>query len=46
MYSEDLSTEFENTIKYIQTLDQQRNQSFAETYPDLYNILKDAGCQI
>jgi len=46
MYSEDLSEEFDTTIKYIHAVDQQRNQIFAETYPEFYNILKDAGCQI
>jgi len=46
MYSEDLNEEFAGAIKHIHALDQQRNQSFNETFPEFYNILKDAGCQI
>lgn len=46
MNSEDLSNEFDNTIKYIKILDQHRNQNFSETFPEFYNILKEDKCQI
>jgi RNA polymerase primary sigma factor len=38
--------EFDNTIKYIKILDQHRNQNFSETFPEFYQLLKEAKCQI
>lgn len=46
MNSENLVNEFDNTIKYIKILDQHRNQNFSETFPEFYQLLKDAECQI
>ena len=46
MNSEDISENFDDTVKYIRTVDHQRDQDFNKTFPEFYNILKDAGCQI
>lgn len=40
--STDASNKFDDTIKMIQTLDQQRNSSFSETFPEFYQLLKEA----
>lgn len=37
---------FEKTIEYINFLDAERNQSFKDTFPEFYSILKEAKCQI
>ena len=41
MYQTDLSEHFETGEEYINLLDQQRGQSFKETFPEFYQILKD-----
>jgi MoaA/NifB/PqqE/SkfB family radical SAM enzyme len=41
MYQGDLSTHYESCQKYINMLDQDRNQSFKETFPEFYQILKE-----
>jgi MoaA/NifB/PqqE/SkfB family radical SAM enzyme len=46
MNSEDWSSNLDRMIKYTQVLDKQRNQSFKEVFPELYQLLKDAECQI
>jgi hypothetical protein len=46
MNSKDLSNEFANTINMITLLDTQRSQNFNETFPELSQLLKEAGCQI
>lgn len=46
MYAEDYSEQFDDTIKIIRLVDQQRNQSFNESYPEFNQILQEAGCQI
>ena len=46
MYQDDLSDSFKETQKIITLLDQQRGHKFKETFPEFYNILKDAECQI
>jgi hypothetical protein len=46
MNSENLINEFDDTIKYIKILDQHRNQNFSETFPEFYQLLKEAKCQI
>jgi organic radical activating enzyme len=46
MYQNDFSSEFDETKKFIELLDQQRNQNFAETFPEFNQLLKEAKCQI
>jgi len=46
MNSENLINKFDDTIKYIKILDQHRNQNFSETFPEFYQLLKEAKCQI
>jgi len=47
MNSEQLSSEdFNQFLEFTQVLDQQREESFEKTFPEFYNIIKDAGCQI
>jgi MoaA/NifB/PqqE/SkfB family radical SAM enzyme len=46
MNSENLINGFDDTIKYIKILDQHRNQNFSETFPEFYQLLKEAKCQI
>ena len=46
MYQSDFSKDFDETIDYIQILDQHRNQNFSRTFPEFYQLLKDAECQI
>jgi len=46
MNNEDLNDKFDTTIKHIKLLDQQRDQSIENTFPELYQLLKDAKCQI
>lgn len=41
MYEEDLSSNFNQTTDYIEVLDQHRNQSFAETFPEFYQLIKE-----
>lgn len=45
MYSDSFD-EFDRTIEYIRTLDQQRQQTFSSTYPEFNQLLQEAGCQI
>ena len=45
MYNEHKNN-FDLSIKWIRALDDQRNQSFNETYPEFYQLLKESGCQI
>jgi MoaA/NifB/PqqE/SkfB family radical SAM enzyme len=44
MYDEDLSVESNWSMTAV--LDQQRKQSFKETFPEFYQLLKEAECQI
>lgn len=44
MWSKDDSNQLDTTIKYVKMLDKQRNQSFAETFPELYKLLGER-CQ-
>ena len=44
MMSADNSKEFETTMKYVTLLDRQRNQSFAETFPELHQLIKGYTC--
>jgi MoaA/NifB/PqqE/SkfB family radical SAM enzyme len=46
MNSENLNNEFNTTIKHIKLIDQQRNEFFEKTFPELCQLLKDAECQI
>jgi MoaA/NifB/PqqE/SkfB family radical SAM enzyme len=46
MYQDDFSDTFDETQKIINLLDKQRNHKFEETFPEFYQLLKDAGCQI
>jgi hypothetical protein len=46
MYQTNFSKDFDETIDYIQILDQHRNQNFSRTFPEFYQLLKDAECQI
>lgn len=46
MNSENLEHELDHAIKNIKLLDQQRNQNFADIFPEFYQLLKDAKCQI
>lgn len=46
MNSLDLSINFNETIKYIRLLDQQRSQSFNETFLELNQLFKELKCQI
>ena len=46
MYQTDFSKDFDETIDYIQILDQHRNQNFSRTFPEFYQLLKDTECQI
>lgn len=41
MYQQDLSEHFAIGKEYIASLDQQRNQSFENTFPEFYQLLKD-----
>jgi len=38
--------EFNKTIDYIKFLDNERNQSFKDIFPEFYNVLKETKCQI
>jgi hypothetical protein len=44
MFAKDDSDQLDNFIKYVKILDKQRNQSFAETFPELYQLLGER-CQ-
>lgn len=44
MWAQDNSKLLDITINYVKILDKQRNQSFAETFPELYNLLGER-CQ-
>lgn len=44
MMAADNSKEFATTMKYVTLLDEQRNQSFAETFPELYQLIKGYTC--
>lgn len=44
MWAQDQSKLLDITINYVKILDKQRNQSFAETFPELYNLLSER-CQ-
>lgn len=46
MYQDDFSDTFNETKTYINLLDQQRGHRFSETFPEFYQLLKDAECQI
>lgn len=39
MIAEDASDEFDKTLQYVKILDKQRNQSFAETFPELNQLI-------
>ena len=45
MYNEHIDV-FDQSLAWIKALDLQRNQSFENTYPEFYQLLKDAECQI
>jgi len=38
--AKDDSDQFDKTLKYVKTLDKQRNQNFTETFPELYQLLE------
>ena len=40
MYKEDLSDQFDQSLNYINSLDQQRNQKFSETFSEFYQLLE------
>jgi len=42
----DIDDKFNDALLMIQKLEQQRNNSFSETFPEFYQLIKDAGCQI
>ena len=44
MMARDDSTELDNFIKYVKILDTQRQQSFVDTFPEIYQLLGDQ-CQ-
>jgi hypothetical protein len=44
MWAQDNNKLLDTTINYVKILDKQRNQSFAETFPELYNLLGER-CQ-
>lgn len=44
MWANDYSDQLDTTIKYVKILDKQRNQSFANVFPELYNLLGER-CQ-
>lgn len=44
MRANDNSNQLDITLKYVKMLDRQRNQSFAETFPELYQLLGER-CQ-
>jgi hypothetical protein len=47
MYSQQLSSEvFEEAVMYTKLLDQQREQSFEQTFPEFYQLLKEQQCLI
>ena len=46
MDKQDLNKYFDLTVQYTKVLDQQRGQQFAETFPEFYQLLQEAGCQI
>ena len=46
MNSEDLTDHFDTAIKHIKLVDQQRNESFEKTFPELHQLLKESACQI
>jgi MoaA/NifB/PqqE/SkfB family radical SAM enzyme len=46
MYQDDFSDTYKETQKIINLLDKQRNHEFKETFPEFYQLLKDAKCQI
>jgi MoaA/NifB/PqqE/SkfB family radical SAM enzyme len=39
MMATDNSNELDTTLKYVKILDKQRNQSFPETFPELYQLI-------
>lgn len=45
MNATDNSAQFDTTLKYVKILDKHRQQDFAETFPEFYNLL-DKTCQI
>lgn len=39
LMAQDRSSELDKTIQYVTVLDKQRNQSFADTFPELYQLM-------
>lgn len=46
MYEEDLSEQFTESLKFIELLDKQRNESFDSTFPEFSQLIKEIQCRI